>query len=101
MKYLLLCITFLCLLAAGTGPVQASHKKKVRTEATITAVSNNSISVKSGHATHTFKISGQTTIHVDGLKVTAKDLKKGMHAEVTASLIAPGAASAIEASTGT
>ena len=98
MKTLLLCITFLCVLAVGTGPAHA--RKKVNAAATIIAVSDNSISVKTGHATHTYKISSQTAIHVDGAKAAAKDLKKGMHAAVTSSQLDASAASAIDASTG-
>jgi len=98
MKNLLLCITILCLLAVGTVPAHA--RKKVHADATITAVSDNSISVKTGHAAHTYKITSQTLIRVDGRKVTAKDLKKGMHAAVTASQIDVNTASAIDASNG-
>jgi hypothetical protein len=98
MKTLLLCITFLCLLAMGTSPAHA--RKKVHADATITAVSSDSITVKTGHATHHYKITSQTLIHVDGTKAVAKDLKKGMHAAVTASQIDASTASAIEASNG-
>jgi hypothetical protein len=99
MKNLLLCITFLCLLAVGTVPAHAK-KKLVHADATITAVSDNSISVKTGHAAHTYKITSQTLIHVDGTKATAKDLKKGMHAAVTASQLDASVASAVDASNG-
>ena len=101
MKHLLLCLTLLCLLVAGVTPANAArHRKIVKTESTITAVSGHSISVKTGSAHHTYKISSQTAIHLNGAKASAKDLKKGMHAEITASQLAPGAASAIEASSG-
>lgn len=98
MKHLLLCLTLLCLLSAGPTPAFAARRpKKVNTETTISAISKDSISVKSGQATHTYKISSQTTIHVDGRKADAKDLKKGMHAEITASQLDVNTASAIEA----
>ena len=77
--------------------VRRTTSEKVNTETTISAISKDSISVKSGQATHTYKISSQTTIHVDGRKADAKDLKKGMHAEITASQLDVNTASAIEA----
>jgi len=99
LKHLLPCIALLCLLAVGTAPANAARRqRKVTAETTISAISKDSISIKSGHATHTFKISSQTAIHVDGMKAEAKDLKKGMHAEVTTSQLDPNTASAIEAS---
>ena len=98
MKHLLLCNTVLCLFILGNTPAHAArHRKIIKTETTITAVSNTSISLKSGGATHTYKISSKTTIYLDGMKVGASDLKKGMHAEVTMSQLDPNTASAIEA----
>lgn len=96
MKPLLLLITLLCLLVDGTIPANAQNH--IKTSASIVAVSKKSISVKSGHLTHTYKISTTTAIHLDGRKVNAKDLRKGMHADVTVSQLDPTTASAIEAS---
>jgi hypothetical protein len=100
MKHLLLCITLLSFLAACTVPAHAYRRPGAKTssEAKITAVSGDSITVQNGKASHTYKISSQTTIHVDGRKADHKDLKKGMHAEVTTSQLDPNTASAIEAS---
>jgi ligand-binding sensor domain-containing protein len=99
MKHLLLCITLVSLIAAGaTSAWGARHPKVATAEAKITAISKDSITVQSGKASHTYKISSQTTIHVDGRKAEAKDLKKGMHADVTTSQLDVNTASAIEAS---
>ena len=101
MKNLMFCISLVCLLALGTIPaIGAKRKKLIKSEAQISAVSSDSISVKVGHAVHSYKIDGHTVIHVDDKKANAKDLKKGMHAEVTESQLAPGTASSIEATTG-
>jgi hypothetical protein len=97
MKHLLLCITVLYLLIVGTSPAQG---KNFKTDSRITAISKDSISVKVGHATHSYKITTQTLIQLDGAKAHHGDLKKGMHAEVTASQIDRNTAVAIEASSG-
>jgi len=94
MKNLLLCITLLCLLVAGTIP---ANGKTFRTESRITQVSAHSISVNVGHAKHTYKITGETAIRLDGRKASARELRKGMAAEVTASQINPKIAIEIEA----
>ncbi len=99
MKRLILCITLLSLSFAGINSANAArHRKIFKTETTISAVSSTSISLKSGSATHIYKISSHTVIHVDGVKAEAKDLQKGMRAEVTTSQLEPGTASAVEAS---
>jgi uncharacterized membrane protein YqgA involved in biofilm formation len=95
MKHLFLCITILCLLVVGTSPAHA-----FRTDSRITAISKTHVSVKIGHATHSYKITSQTLIHLDGTNVHAKSLRKGMHADVTKSQLDPNTASAIEASSG-
>jgi hypothetical protein len=92
MKYLLLCVTLLCLLVVGTSPAHA-----FRTDSRITAISKNHIAVKIGRATHSYKITSQTLIRLDGMKVHAGALKKGMHADVTRSQLDPTTASAIDA----
>ena len=99
MKHLLLSIALMFLVPVN--PAFAKKPKGVKVHASggkITAVSANSISVQVSKTTDTYKISAATLIHLDGRKAGAGDLKKGMHAEVTASQLDPGAASAIEAS---
>jgi hypothetical protein len=64
----------------------------------ITAVSGTSISVQSSKTVQTYRISTATVIHLDGARVDSAELKKGMHAEVTASQLDTNAASMIEAS---
>src|SRR5207253_689883 len=97
MKHLLFCITLLCLLVAGASPAQG---KVFKTDSRITAISKNRISVKVGHAKHSYKITSQTLIQLDGIKVNARALKKGMHADVTPSQIDRNTAVSIEASGG-
>ena len=98
MKRLLLCIALAFLLPLNIA--SAKRSKRIDSGEKITAVSGSSITVKAGSAPQIFKISGNTVIHLDGRKVTAKDLHKGMHAQVTPSQLDPTTASAIEASDG-
>ena len=95
MRLLLLGITLLCFLVAGTSPAHA-----FKTDSRITAISKERISVKLGHAHHSYKITSQTVITLDGVKVHPKALRKGMHADVTASQIDRNTAVAIAASSG-
>ena len=97
MKHLLLCATLLCFLVAGTSLAQG---KNFKTDSRIIAISKDSISVKLGHAHHSYKITSQTGITLDGVKVRPKALHKGMHADVTPSQIDRNTAVAIEASSG-
>jgi hypothetical protein len=97
MKPLLPGITLLCLLLVGASPAQG---RVFRTDSHITAISKERISVKVGHAKHSYKITSQTLIELDGRKVGPKALRKGMHADVTASQIDRNTAIAIEASSG-
>jgi hypothetical protein len=96
MKRPLLCIALLFLFVAGTVPA-TSEAKSFRAESHITAVSPHSITVVLGHAQRSYKITGQTEIHVNGRKAGAQELKKGMQADVTASQIDPNVAIKIEA----
>lgn len=99
MKHLLRCLILPCLFVLGTTPAHAvRHRKTIKSEATITAASSTSVSVKLGSSTRVYKISSTTTIHIDGAKAGAGDLKKGMRADITVSQIDPDSASAIEAS---
>ena len=97
MKHLLLCITLLCFLVLGTGPAQG---KTFKTDSRITEISKERISVHVGHAHHSYKITSQTVITLDGTKVHPRELRKGMHADVTASQIDRNTAVAIAASSG-
>ena len=95
MKQILLCIALALFL-----PTNPASAKRIDSAGKITAVSKSSVTVKIGRAAHTYKISSTTAIHLDGRKVDAKDLHKGMHADVTVSQLDPTAASAIEARNG-
>lgn len=97
MKHFLLSIPLLCFLVAGTPPAQG---KNFQTDSRIADISKNRISVKLGHAHHSYKITSQTSIQLDGVKVHARALKKGMHADVTASQLDRNTAVAIAASSG-
>ncbi len=98
MKNLLLAIAILTSFLAGSTRVEAARRKVIRTESIITAVSPASITVKLGSHHRTFRITGNTEIHLDGTKVGAGKLRRGMHAEVTVSQLDPVAARAVEAS---
>ena len=99
MKHSLLFICLLCLIAAAPASAKGVKFKKVDASgAKITAVSASSVSIESAKVKHTYKITAATQIHVDGRKAGAADMKKGMHAEVTASQLDPAVAMAIEAS---
>ena len=104
MKHTLLFICLLSFVPLESAPAKgAKSAKSVKVNASgakITLVSGTSISVEMGKSTHTYKISGQTQIHLDGRKTSANDLRKGMRADVTASQLDPDTAIIIEASTG-
>jgi hypothetical protein len=96
---LLVCLLSIFLFSPASGRVVKGAKVHA-SGAKITAVSANSISVLTGKSTHTYKISGQTLIEVDGRKAGANALHKGMLAEVTPSSLDPGTAMSVEASSG-
>jgi len=98
MKHPLLCIPLLALFVAVSIPATV-EAKTFRTESHITKVSDHSITVELGHAKHTYKITAETQIHVDGKLAKAKALHKGMPADVTTSQINPKLALTIEAQT--
>ena len=97
MKHLLLSIALLFILVAGP---RSAHGKVFKTDSRIAEISKDKISVKLGHAHHSYKITSATVITLDGMKVKAHALKKGMHADVTASQIDRNTAVAIQASSG-
>lgn len=72
-------------------PVHASAR------ASITSVSDTSISVKTSADSKTYSIDGHTNITLDGRKVAASELKAGMGADITPSGINPNAAMSIAA----
>lgn len=101
MKSTLLLICLLSFLPLASAPAKGVKYTKVHgAGAKITAVSADSISVESAKVVHTYKISSKTLIHLNGAKTGASDLRKGMHAEVTASQLDPNTAIAIEVLSG-
>ena len=96
MKHSFLRRMLLSLFLIAIAPA-ISMAKVFKTESRIVVVSPHSITVAIGHAKHSYKITKETAIHVDGVKAGAKALKKGMHAEVTDSLLSPRTAASIEA----
>ena len=98
MKTTLLLVCLLSLVLLNTAPAKGvKYAKAHASSPTITAVSADSISVVAAKVAHTYKITSQTAIHIDGVKAGAKDLKKGMHAAVTTGQLDPNTAMAVEA----
>lgn len=85
--------------AKGGKPKAKPVPVKSSAHSVIVTVSNNAISVKSGHDTKQFKMDGHTTVTLDGNKVAAGALKAGMYAEVTPGGIDPGVAMSVAATT--
>ena len=84
---------------SGKKPGKRPEPIKIHaSEATITSVSSDSISVGNGKSSQSYKISGSTQIRLDGRRVSANELRSGMRADVTASQLDPGSAMSIEAS---
>lgn len=106
MKRTLVLLSLLSLMLLHDAPAKGKAKKtpppiKVHASgAKISAVSTDSISVETGKSSQTYKISGSTHIHLDGRKVSANDLRKGMRADVTSSQLDPDSAMSIEATSG-
>jgi hypothetical protein len=104
MKPILLVVCLLSLVPLNSASAKgAKGPKAVKVHAAgakITAISANLISVEIAKDTHTYAISAQTQVHLNGMKASVKDLRKGMRADVTASQLDPRAAMMIEASDG-
>lgn len=101
MKPILLCLVLMFLAPVRPALARKPQAVKVHVpEGKITAFSTSSISGQTSQTAETCKISAATSIHLDGRMAGATDLKKGLHAEVTASQPDPGAASASEAANG-
>ena len=89
-----------------TNPASAAKKgrvkptpvpEKIEAGTKIESVGGETISVKSGKTTQTYKIDGRTAISINGKKGAAADLKPGMHVQVDASKITPDLAASIAA----
>ena len=63
----------------------------------IEGVSGDSVTIKASKTTTTYKVDNRTAIRVNGVPGTTANLKKGMHAEVTASGLNPGFALSVTA----
>src|SRR4051794_38403593 len=66
MKHLLLFTTLLCIFVTGTSFVDGAER--FRTDSHIIAVSKRSITVETGRAKRTYKITSQTEIKLDDRK---------------------------------